>query len=223
VTVVPFDRTGAAHYSATGVAVELERNVWVFGAHGWLFSSSATTTGEMFSNRDWCVGFHCTFAVCARAAVIAKELVARSTVYRHIIFTHAHCAGRGCTAIIRSQQPQHHHVIQQSSGGFDGDLAAARAGEGSLHCGIPLQLYRTPTAGLVKALVQLQMEQRHERVSWVAAKYAGRRGRGRESKTPVHAPVVVGQLALAGTAAGRRCKWCVAVQHSSIVAPQKFT
>jgi hypothetical protein len=31
----------------------------------------------------------------------------------------------------------------------------------------------------------------------------------------VHAPVVAGRLALVETCAGRRCKWCVAVQHSS--------
>jgi hypothetical protein len=119
----------------------------------------------MFSNRDWCMGLHCTFAMCCRAAVVAERTGAHAAVHGGIVFTHAHGTRWGCFTFCLMEQPERHHVIQQFSGGFDGDLVAARAGEGSLRCGIPLQLYRTPTAGLMEALVQLQTEQRHERVS----------------------------------------------------------
>ena len=108
----------------------------------------------MFGNRDETVDLHCTFAVSKGAAIVAEGLVARAAMHCGLIFAHTMWTRKRSTCCCGWKQLERDCIFKQFVRGLGAHLCAAWACECTI-CTRTRQLHRTPTAGLVKAWVNL--------------------------------------------------------------------
>ena len=108
----------------------------------------------MLRNRDETVVLHCTFAVGRGTAIVAEGPVARAAMHGGLIFTLTNVTRKCSTCCCGWKQLERDCIFKQFVRGLGAHLCAARA----CKCAIRTrtrQLLCTPTAGLVKAWVNL--------------------------------------------------------------------
>ena len=125
--------------------------------------SAPPTIGKMLRNRDETVVLHCTFAVGSGAAIVAEGPVARAAMHCGLIFTLTNVTRKRSTCCCGWKQLERDCIFKQFVRGFGAHLCAARACKCAIRARIR-QLHRTPTAGLVKAWVNLHKRARQRNV-----------------------------------------------------------
>ena len=116
--------------------------------------SALPTIGKMLRNWDRTVALHCTFAVGRGAAIVAERPVARAAMHGGLIFAHTMWTRKRSTCCCGWKQLERDCIFKQFVRGLGAHLCAARACKCTIRTRT-CQLLRTPTAGLVKAWVNL--------------------------------------------------------------------
>ena len=116
--------------------------------------SALPTIGKMLRNREETVVLHCTFAVGSGAAIVAEGPVARAAMHCGLIFAHTMWTRKRSTCCCGWKQLERDCIFKQFVRGLGAHLCAAWACKCAIRART-CQLLRTPTAGLVKAWVNL--------------------------------------------------------------------